>query len=1223
MKKILNAFFIVTILLINGCELTPLEDNLVILSEDSGKYIPLVVNATWTRTITIEDALEGISTTSFTDSITGKTAIDGNIYYICKYNNDEQCLLRIDGNTCYYRSMSENGNGSAQKSNTGADIFSEDIPLFVFGSELNDIWIMETGTETNEHGSVTWTTTCEYAGIESVESSDGTDSYPDCAKFIILKVSSFDETMTVREIWTIWLSKNIGLVREEYEKKEDNIVVSTHVTGLISYNIPNPPDFYIISGKITNSSGDGIGSVVVTLTGDSTFTAISSYSEDNGFYRFLDIPESSYTIKAARMGHIFSPDSLNVLIVNSDVSEQNFVATQIPDTFVISGLITDNNDNFIPDVLITAKADSTYTSVSLENGEYFFSDMTDSICVITPVKEGFTFEPFSVVIEYEGEDITNLNFTGTPIPQTYTISGTITDSINNGIADVSVALSGNSSYSEYTTESGQYSFIDIPVDSYSLTPSHEHYSFEPVSINITVEDNDISGQNFSAIPITHTISGTITGADSVTVILSGDDSDSMVLNNGDSYSFTVMHSESYTVTPEKVGYIFIPQSADVSNVISDITQDFSASQISYTISGTVTGADGVTVILSGDSSDNKVINVGENYSFTVAHGGSYTVTPEKTGYIFTPQSADVSNVMSDIIRDFSAEQTTYTVSGTVTGADGVTVILSGDSSDSKVINVGENYSFNVAHGGSYTVTPEKTGYTFSPQSADISDITSDIIQDFSATQVIYTIAGTVTGANNVTVILSGDSSDSKVINVGENYSFNVAHGGSYTVTPEKTGYTFSPQSADISDITSDIIQDFSAAQITYTISGTVTDANNVTVTLSGDTSDSMVVNDGENFSFNVAHGGNYTLTPEKTGYIFTPQSAEVSNVTSNITQDFSAEQTTYTISGTVIDADSVTVTLSGDSSDTMVVNDGDSYSFTVTHGGSYTITPEKSGYIFTPQSANFSDVTSDITQDFSAVQITYKISGVVTGADGVTLILSGDSSDSKIVNDGKSYYFTLAQGGNYTITPQKYGYEFTPASVSLKNVTSDNTQSFSGVQITFTISGIVNGADDVTVKLTGDASGSMSVDDGKSYSFTVPYGGSYTVTPEKLGYIFSPEFADFSNMTSNETQNFTAEVETYTVSGTIEDEFSVEIDSVTVTLTQEFGEIQKIATGINQWYTVTDASGYYEFTGVYNGSYTITPSKDGFFFDPPEDSFNIYYADEPNHNFTGSEEGKY
>ena len=71
------------------------------------------------------------------------------------------------------------------------------------------------------------------------------------------------------------------------------------------------------------------------------------------------------------------------------------------------------------------------------------------------------------------------------------------------------------------------------------------------------------------------------------------------------------------------------------------------------------------------------------------------------------------------------------------------------------------------------------------------------------------------------------------------------------------------------------------------------------------------------------------------------------------------------ISGQIIGADGVTITLSGDMSGTQVVNDGEYYNFTVEYGGNYTITPSLDGIEFNPSFVSFIGVESNEVQDFS------------------------------------------------------------------------------------------------------------------------------------------------------------------------------------------------------------------------------------------------------------------
>jgi len=64
-------------------------------------------------------------------------------------------------------------------------------------------------------------------------------------------------------------------------------------------------------------------------------------------------------------------------------------------------------------------------------------------------------------------------------------------------------------------------------------------------------------------------------------------------------------------------------------------------------------------------------------------------------------------------------------------------------------------------------------------------------------QPTYDISGTVTGAADVTITLSGDASATTITDVSGNYSFTGIANGSYTVTPSVTWYAFNPPSEPV------------------------------------------------------------------------------------------------------------------------------------------------------------------------------------------------------------------------------------------------------------------------------------------------------------------------------------------------------------------------------------------------------------------------------------------
>ena len=73
------------------------------------------------------------------------------------------------------------------------------------------------------------------------------------------------------------------------------------------------------------------------------------------------------------------------------------------------------------------------------------------------------------------------------------------------------------------------------------------------------------------------------------------------------------------------------------------------------ISGTITGTDGVTVLLNNGDLGSQSVNSGESYSFIVEARGDYTVTPSKSGSTFTPSSQSESNLNSDVVWNFALE----------------------------------------------------------------------------------------------------------------------------------------------------------------------------------------------------------------------------------------------------------------------------------------------------------------------------------------------------------------------------------------------------------------------------------------------------------------------------------------------------------------------------------------------------------------------------------------
>jgi len=232
----------------------------------------------------------------------------------------------------------------------------------------------------------------------------------------------------------------------------------------------------------------------------------------------------------------------------------------------------------------------------------------------------------------------------------------------------------------------------------------------------------------------------------------------------------------------------------------------------HSISGAITpaaGGSGTTITLGGAASATTTADGSGNFAFAGLANGTYTITPSRAGYTFSPtsQSAPVNGANVTGINFTATAQVgpTYSISGTISptaGGSGATLTLSGAVTTTTTADGAGNYTFSGLANGMYAVTPSHTGYTFSPtsQSAPVNganvtgiNFTAQIAPTFSISGIISPIAG----GSGATVILSGAAAASTTTNSAGNYTFSGLTNGAYTVTPNNSGYTISPASQNV------------------------------------------------------------------------------------------------------------------------------------------------------------------------------------------------------------------------------------------------------------------------------------------------------------------------------------------------------------------------------------------------------------------------------------------
>jgi inhibitor of cysteine peptidase len=464
----------------------------------------------------------------------------------------------------------------------------------------------------------------------------------------------------------------------------------------------------------------------------------------------------------------------------------------------------------------------------------------------------------------------------------------------------------------------------------------------------------------------------------------------------------------------------------------------------YNISGQVTdngsGLQNVTVSTGARSA---TTGADGRYSITGLTAGTYTVTPSRTGFTFTPESRTVTVGPNRTGVDFATTTvapTTFSIGGTVRGANGaglssVSVQVGGVSATTSATGA---YSVSGLDAGTYTVTASRSGYTMSPASRSVTVGPNQTGIDFSAALIqapTYTISGSVlVGGVGLAGVQISAGSGSAVTTSGGGFSISGLSAGSYTVTASRSGYTLSPASRTVAVGPSATGVNFTATLNTYAISGTIRlngeGLSGVSVT---DGTRSVTTGASGQYTLSGVTSGVYTVAPSAAGYTFAPASRSVTVGASNQTGiDFTAASSTFRIAGRITangaSLSNVSVTVGGA---TVATDASGNYEVAGLAAGTYAVQPSRSGYQFSPSTRTLTVGPDRTDANFTGVSL-HEIRGRVTlkgaGISGVTLTAGARTTTTDANGD---YAFSNLGNGSYTVEVSGQGYTFEPPSRSL------------------------------------------------------------------------------------------------------------------------------------------------------------------------------------------------
>lgn len=233
---------------------------------------------------------------------------------------------------------------------------------------------------------------------------------------------------------------------------------------------------------------------------------------------------------------------------------------------------------------------------------------------------------------------------------TYEIRGMITDADGNPLPGVEVEANGSFATSD---GNGIYRLRDLTAGTYTVTPTHEDYVFDPpareeVEIGPTARDQD-----FRALPRTFTVSGRVTRADDgVAGVRITDGTRTAVTDADGYYELTGVPNGTYTLRPSRDAnedghedFTYTPATRNVVVEGADVgDQNFAATARTYSISGRISDnrGDRVAGVTVSDGTRTATTDETGRYTITGVPPGTVTLTPTKAGNAFDPETMDVT-----------------------------------------------------------------------------------------------------------------------------------------------------------------------------------------------------------------------------------------------------------------------------------------------------------------------------------------------------------------------------------------------------------------------------------------------------------------------------------------------------------------------------------------------------------------------------------------------------
>ena len=543
------------------------------------------------------------------------------------------------------------------------------------------------------------------------------------------------------------------------------------------------------TGSISGTVGPAANGDGATLTLSRSGTTIATTTVGAaGTYSFSSVVNGTYTVTPSNPGYVFAPSSQSVTVNGASSTGVNFTAAL--QTWSIQGSISPPSFGTGATVTLTQGSTTIAATTVDSNGNYSLNGMVNGTYSVTPTKSGYACTPLSQSVTVNGAPVTGINFTASA-PPTYSISGMISPSADGSGA--TVTLSGTGSAATTADTSGAFSFSGLTNGSYTVTATTAGFAISPASQPVSVNNAPVTGVNFTATlglaidavaygdtnsPSITAVTGAFSTTSNSELLLAFISADSTASPNttvrqvaGGGLTWALVERTNVQKGTAEIWRAFALSALSGVTVTATLSQkvDSSITVMSFTGVNTsgANGSGAIGAVGSGNAdpgvptaalvttvNGSLVLGVGNDWDNTIARtlgpnqamvhqflanvGDTYWVQRESnaTSLSGTSVTLNDSAPTSDrynltIVEVLPAAPGTvgtygsYGIFGTLSPSargSGATVTLSGTASGTTTADGSGNYGFNGLSNGSYTVTPSKSGYSFSPaaQSATIN-----------------------------------------------------------------------------------------------------------------------------------------------------------------------------------------------------------------------------------------------------------------------------------------------------------------------------------------------------------------------------------------------------------------------------------------------------------------------------------------------------------------------